>query len=38
MIHIFEVHERQDLYEQSVQFIWKQWGGQKNYNFYRVIK
>jgi len=35
MIHIFEVHERQDLYEQSVQFIWKQWGDQKNYNFYK---
>jgi len=35
MTHIFEVHERQDLYKQAVQFIWEQWGDQSNYNFYK---
>lgn len=35
MAQIVEVHERQDLYEQFVEYIWKHWGEQNNFNFYK---
>lgn len=35
MFKIYELKERTDLFDEAVDFVWKHWGSQENYMFYR---
>lgn len=32
---IVQIQQKMDLFDEAVQVFWKQWGNEKNYNFYR---
>ncbi len=34
MLEIYELKERANLFDDAVNFVWKQWGSQENYPFY----
>jgi GNAT superfamily N-acetyltransferase len=34
-LEIVEVHRRKELFEEAVNVFWRQWGNDKNYDFYR---
>lgn len=34
-MEIYELGERRGLFEEAVEFFWKQWGNQENYLFYQ---
>ena len=35
MFEIYELKERTDLFDEAINFFWKQWGTQENYKFYQ---
>jgi N-acetylglutamate synthase-like GNAT family acetyltransferase len=35
MITIIDIREHPEMQKDAVQYFWKQWGSQSNYNFYR---
>jgi GNAT superfamily N-acetyltransferase len=34
-VKIVQIQQKMDLFDEAVQVFWKQWGNEKNYNFYR---